>query len=41
MFGRTTMGWMEQHARYAVNRGATAHELWGGMPAVVFMGDDV
>ena len=30
MFGRTTMGWMEQHARYAVNRGATAHELWGG-----------
>ena len=30
MFGRTTMGWMEQHARYAFNRGATAHELWGG-----------
>ena len=41
MFGRTTMGWMEQYARYAVNRGATAHDLWGGMPAVVFMGDDV
>ena len=28
MFGRTTMGWMD--ARYAVNRGTTAHELWGG-----------
>ena len=41
MFGSTTMGWMEQHARYAVNRGVTAHELCGGMPAVVFMGDDV
>ena len=41
MFGRTTMGWMEQHARYAINRGANADELWGGIPVVVFMGDDV
>ena len=24
MFGRTTMGWMEQHARYAINRGGNA-----------------
>ena len=41
MFGRTTMGWMEQHARYAVNKGANADELWGGIPVAVFMGDDV
>ena len=41
MFGRTTMGWMEQHARYAISRGANAEELWGGIPVVVFMGDDV
>ena len=41
MFGRTTMGWMEQHARYAINRGANADELWGGIPVAVFMGDDV
>ena len=41
MFGRTTMGWMEQHARYAINRGANADELWGGIPVAVFMGEDV
>lgn len=41
MFGRTTMGWMEQHARYAVNRGGNADKLWGGIPVVIFMGDDV
>ncbi|XP_078350740.1 uncharacterized protein LOC144635515 [Oculina patagonica] len=41
MFGRTTMGWMEQHARYAINRGANADKLWGGIPILVFMGDDV
>ena len=29
MFGRTTMGWMENHARYAVYRGANVDELWG------------
>ena len=27
MFGRTTMGCMEHHARYAVNRGANVDEL--------------
>ena len=32
---------MEQHARYAINRGANAEELWGGLPVVVLMGDDV
>ena len=41
MFGRTTLGWMEQHARYAVNRGANGDKLWGGIPVVVLMGDDV
>ena len=41
MFGRTTTGWMEQHARYAINKGASADQLWGGIPVAVFMGDDV
>ena len=41
MFGRTTLVWMEQHTRYAVNRGANADELWGAIPVVVLMGDDV
>lgn len=41
MFCCTTLGWIEQHARYAVNGGATAEDLWGGIPVVVFMGDDV
>ena len=34
MFGRTTLGWLEQHARYAVNGRATAEDLWGGIPVV-------
>ena len=41
MFGRTMMGWMEQHTRYGMNRGGTAEEPWGGLPVVVMMGDDV
>ena len=41
MFGRTTMGWMKHHARYAVNRGASVDDLWGGIPVIVLMGDDV
>ena len=41
MFGRTTMGWMEQHARYAINKGGNADQLLGGIPVTVFMGDDV
>ena len=41
MFGGTTMAWMEQHTRYAINRGANADELWGGIPVEVFMGDDI
>ena len=41
MFGRTTMGWMEQHARYAINKGANADKFWGGIPVAVCMGDDV
>lgn len=35
------MGWMEQHACYAVNGGASADKRWGGIPVVVFMGDNV
>ena len=41
MFEHTTMGLMEQHARYAINRLGNTDELWGGIPVVVFMGDDV
>ena len=41
MFGRTTLGWMEQHTRYAIKRGANAEELWGALPVVVLMEDDV
>ena len=41
MFGRSTMGWMEQHARYAINKRTNADELWGGIPVAVFMGDDI
>lgn len=41
MFGRTTLGWMEQHARYGVNGGNSAEESWGGIPVVAMMGDDV
>ena len=26
--GRTTMGWMEHHARYAINRGASVDQVW-------------
>jgi len=37
MFGRTTMGWMEQHARYGMNRENASGELWGGIPVVVMM----
>ena len=35
------MGWVEQHAYYAVNRGGNADKLWGGIHVVIFMGDDV
>ena len=41
MFGHTAVGWMEQHARYAINRGASADKLWVGIPVAVFMGVDV
>lgn len=41
MFGRTTMGWMEQHARYGMNRENASGELWGDIPVVVMMGDEL
>ena len=40
MFGRTAMGWMEQHARSAINKGANADQLRGGIPVAVLMRDD-
>ena len=41
MFGRTTMGWIEQHAHFAINKRANADELWGEIPVAVFMRDDI
>ena len=41
MFGRTTLDWMEQHTQYAVNRQANADKLWGAIPVVVLLADDV
>ena len=32
---------MEQHAHYAINKGANADQLLGGIPVAVFKGDDV
>ena len=32
---------MEQHTQYAINKGANAEELWGTLPVVVLMADDV
>ena len=33
-----TLGWMEFHCRYALN---STNIPWGGLPVVVFLGDDV
>ena len=41
LIGCTTLGWMEFHARCGMNRGKSSHKEWGGLPVVVFFGDDI
>ncbi len=41
LVGATTMGWMEFHSRCGMEGGSQMDKSWGGLPVVVFMGDDV
>ena len=41
LIGATTLGWMEFMCRYGVNGGNNSDQSWGGVPVVVFVGDDV
>ena len=41
LIGVTTLGWMEFMFRYGVNGGDNCDLSWGGLPVVVFLGDDV
>ena len=40
MVGATTLGWMEFMCRHGVQKGANKDQSWGGLPVVVFFGDD-
>jgi hypothetical protein len=41
MIGATTLGWMEFMCRYGVKNGENFDQSWGGLPVVIFLGDDV
>ncbi len=41
MVGATTLCWMEFMCRYGMNGGNSTNKAWGGIPLVVFLGDDV
>ena len=41
LIGATTLGWMEWMSRYGVENGAQSNQSWGGIPVVVFFGDDI
>ena len=41
LIGSTTLGWMEFMCRCGVKHGKNMTESWGGLPVVVFLGDDV
>ena len=41
LIGSTNLGWMEHHSRFAMEKGLKSSESWGGLPVVVFLGDDV
>ena len=41
LIGCTNLGWMEFHSRFGMNKGLKSSESWGGLPVVVFFGDDV
>ena len=41
LVGCNTLGWMEFMARYGMTNGEKSSLSWGGLPVVVFLGDDV
>ena len=41
LIGATTLGWMEFMCRYGVHGGENSDQSWGGLPVVIFLGDDV
>jgi hypothetical protein len=41
MIGATILGWMEFMCRYGVKNGENFDQSWGGLPVVIFLGDDV
>ncbi|XP_053391813.1 uncharacterized protein LOC128554571, partial [Mercenaria mercenaria] len=41
LIGASTLGWMEYNCRYGANNGSNCQQSWGGLPVVVFFGDDV
>ena len=41
LIGACTLGWMEFLCRHGVQRGTQVDKSWGGLPVVVFLGDDV
>ncbi len=38
LVGSTTLGWMEFHCRFGMK---APDKYWGGLPAVIFLGDDI
>lgn len=41
LVGSKTLGWMEFHCRYGANKGKNYMEQWGGIPVIIFLGDDI
>jgi len=41
MIGATTLGWMEFMCRCGIQSGDNYDKPWGGLPVVIFFGDDV
>jgi hypothetical protein len=41
LVGSTTLGWMEFLCSYGIDKGSKSKTSWGGLPVVVFLGDDV
>jgi hypothetical protein len=41
LIGATTLGWVEFMCRYGVEEGQNFDKTWGGLPVVIFFGDDV
>ena len=41
MIGATILGWMKFVCRYGDKYGENFDQSWGGLPVVIFLGDDV